>query len=623
MPGTVTASKASGTRCAVFKIGLKGRFGYIDERTEELLGYSSDELFGKSIFEYVSDPTHELIERILSRRNRYESLYESFPFSIRCRDKHYRTFPAFMTQNYVNGSPANFQVVLAPPSPHQADEPGEWPAAFLALLARPRAEVSSAELVEIFRTAGGYTEAACWLIRPDNTLQSADQASSDLPSILPPPYLLPFLEDKVTRFSFRAEDRAHDERFGADLSEAIFFLAIEENSWVLLLLRHEIGYQPSARQVNDLQVMVQLWNRQADHVVRSAGKVLTLLGEMYDLSRYGLAAITDDFAVVYKNASFVRELEGEDHGETDFSSVWGMLRLQNHLGAPMPFDTSPVFDAIAARGCRMARLGLPGGEHDFLVAATPWKTAGTYLTLASFLPLAVAESRDTQIAQSARALVPTVINGLQTPLTVMATIAAHIGHTEVPQKPEDLNLAAGSLLAQTGFIRHMLDGLSEIVRVWSAEEPSSQVNTAAIIREAVPSAGAAVRDYDVLIDDSIPELFAPPQKLSRLFCALLHNAFTYAATSGRPIIRIEHSRDNRWHRFAVADNGPGIGAEYTQKIFEPFFRAPEVMHLPGVGIGLTLAREIILSLGGAIWCDATSGGCRIVFTLPAEERPRP
>lgn len=625
MPGTVTSSKTAGTRCAVFKIGLKGRFGFIDERTEELLGYSSDELFGKSIFEYVSDQSHELIERILSRRNRYECLYESVPLSIRCHDKHYRTFSAIITQNFVNGSPANFQIVMAPSSPNRPDDAEVWKADFLTLLARPRAEVAPSELAEIMRVAGGYTGAACWLVRHDHTLQSADHSSTDLPSILPPPYLLPFIEEKMSRYSFRAEDRAKDERFGADLSEALFFLSSADDCWILVLLRHEIGYQPTAGQVDHLQMIVNLWNREDERATRLTGNALSLLGEMYDLSGQGVAVITEDFTVVYKNATFVRELEGEDRRESDFSKVWTALRLHNHLGAPVSFDSSPIFDAAATHECRMARLGLPGSEHDFVVAAAPWQSSGTRLTMCIFIPLAIAEGRESQIAQSARVLIPTVVSGTQAPLNAMATIAANMGHIDKQQADHDFHIATESLQKQISLIQRMLDGLSAIADVWSADESLTKFNSAAAIREAVPSAASAaqVHVYDVVVDDSLPEILSSPKRILKLFNCLLLNAFTFSARAGRPIIRVEYSRDNRWHRFSVTDNGPGVEAEYTQKIFEPFFRTPAAMHRPGVGIGLTLAREIVLSLGGAIWCDAASDGCRIIFTLPVEERPRP
>ena len=47
-------------RCAVCKIDLKGRFVYIDERTEHLLGLTKEDLFGKNIIEFLDEPSQKL-----------------------------------------------------------------------------------------------------------------------------------------------------------------------------------------------------------------------------------------------------------------------------------------------------------------------------------------------------------------------------------------------------------------------------------------------------------------------------------------------------------------------------------------------------------------------------------
>ncbi len=55
MSRTIGTDKLVSTACAVFKIDLRGRFVYIDDETEELLGLTREELFGKSIYEFISN----------------------------------------------------------------------------------------------------------------------------------------------------------------------------------------------------------------------------------------------------------------------------------------------------------------------------------------------------------------------------------------------------------------------------------------------------------------------------------------------------------------------------------------------------------------------------------------
>jgi two-component system sensor histidine kinase TctE len=59
----------------------------------------------------------------------------------------------------------------------------------------------------------------------------------------------------------------------------------------------------------------------------------------------------------------------------------------------------------------------------------------------------------------------------------------------------------------------------------------------------------------------------------------------------------------------VADSGPGISAELRQRLFEPFSAGDAAS---GSGLGLTICREIVLSLGGTLTLDnRTDNGCVI------------
>ena len=52
-------------RCAVCKVDLKGRFVYIDEEIENLLGYTKEELFGKSLSDFLDETSIVLLEQLL------------------------------------------------------------------------------------------------------------------------------------------------------------------------------------------------------------------------------------------------------------------------------------------------------------------------------------------------------------------------------------------------------------------------------------------------------------------------------------------------------------------------------------------------------------------------------
>jgi signal transduction histidine kinase len=67
----------------------------------------------------------------------------------------------------------------------------------------------------------------------------------------------------------------------------------------------------------------------------------------------------------------------------------------------------------------------------------------------------------------------------------------------------------------------------------------------------------------------------------------------------------------------VHDEGPGIPADKLAVIFEPFQRIDDSGKKKGLGLGLSIAREIALLHGGAIWVDSQPGrGATFHVRLP-------
>jgi signal transduction histidine kinase len=65
----------------------------------------------------------------------------------------------------------------------------------------------------------------------------------------------------------------------------------------------------------------------------------------------------------------------------------------------------------------------------------------------------------------------------------------------------------------------------------------------------------------------------------------------------------------------VADTGIGISADVLSRIFEPFWRGSERKDR-GLGLGLTIARDIVRMHGGRIWADSRPGhGTSVHFSL--------
>ena len=98
---------------------------------------------------------------------------------------------------------------------------------------------------------------------------------------------------------------------------------------------------------------------------------------------------------------------------------------------------------------------------------------------------------------------------------------------------------------------------------------------------------------------------------------ILDNAVKYTNPYG--LISINVSKWEFYTKIDISDNGKGIREENYGKIFERFFREPEVHNEEGVGIGLYLAREIVTKQNGYMKVNSKQGvGSTFSIFLPNE-----
>jgi PAS domain S-box-containing protein len=111
-------------------------------------------------------------------------------------------------------------------------------------------------------------------------------------------------------------------------------------------------------------------------------------------------------------------------------------------------------------------------------------------------------------------------------------------------------------------------------------------------------------------------------RISQVLDNLLSNAIKYSSNGSTVSIIAEG--DDRHCQVVVADQGIGMTQQQIAHIFDKFYRADASnTAVKGLGLGMSIVKQIIADHGGAIWVQSSPGaGCRVYFTLPTDS-PEP
>jgi len=136
-----------------------------------------------------------------------------------------------------------------------------------------------------------------------------------------------------------------------------------------------------------------------------------------------------------------------------------------------------------------------------------------------------------------------------------------------------------------------------------------------VVREASAGLGGDGVELEIVDPDASLRLGVDADLAERILQPVLENARRYG--SSRVSVSIE--RRDSTVRYLVADDGPGVGEDERERIFEPGVRGRvgEAGGLDGAGLGLSLARRLARSASGDIEALADPAGGRFVIRLPA------
>lgn len=224
----------------------------------------------------------------------------------------------------------------------------------------------------------------------------------------------------------------------------------------------------------------------------------------------------------------------------------------------------------------------------------------------------------------AHAVLGTVAHDLRTP------ISAVVGFTELLLDDEELTPAQRELGERVSHAARTMTTLAqelvEAVTAGASVFRSDPVDLSLVARHVItrhqllrpPRGVRVVLDRDLTGDAPIV-VQGDEAKLERLLDNLVSNAVKFSPDGG--VVHVSVTDDGRAAEIRVRDDGPGLPPEQLDMIFTPFHRAPGAAEVPGVGLGLTIVKQIAERHGGRVHVESVLGaGATFVVRLPLTRR---
>jgi len=220
-----------------------------------------------------------------------------------------------------------------------------------------------------------------------------------------------------------------------------------------------------------------------------------------------------------------------------------------------------------------------------------------------------AATRIEALVGSHKSLLANASHELRSPLARMRMALSLQAETTDPAQRERL---ARELRTNIGELDALVEEvlLASRIDAQAATFAPRPVELVALAAEEAAQVGAELQASDARLAASGDE-----RLLRRALRNLLENARRY----GGDEVTLEARRLGATIELRVCDRGPGVPVELRERIFEPFFRLPgHAEREGGVGLGLSLVKQIAERHGGRVRCEARDGGgsC-FVLSLPA------
>ena len=314
----------------------------------------------------------------------------------------------------------------------------------------------------------------------------------------------------------------------------------------------------------------------------------------------GVIRLTDPLSTVYERfATTRRTIVAVLAGGLVLGGAMGLL-LAVGLERPLRWATRAI--AGMAAGRPLERLPEQGPE-DIRMLLRAFNT--------------LTEQRQS-LERSRKRLLANLVHELGRPLgAILSAIQAQSADTGLDEAVRRELL--DGMEAEVARMRRVLDDLTRLYdrSVGALELDRQPTDLGAWLSQTLSPWREAVQEKGLswhLEVGPLPEVAIDRDRLGQALGNVVSNAVKYTPRGGSVLVRASASGGEV--QFVVEDSGPGIPPEERERVFAPFYRGQTGARFPqGMGLGLSIARDLVAAHGGSIRVDGERGAAFVV-TLP-------
>jgi signal transduction histidine kinase len=188
------------------------------------------------------------------------------------------------------------------------------------------------------------------------------------------------------------------------------------------------------------------------------------------------------------------------------------------------------------------------------------------------------------------------------------------------QQKKFLKIASAEIGRISGLLNHLMQvSRMEVRALEVAPEPVDPYEMVSkSVEHLKPTAKTKNISVSLQIPNNAPMVRCTPEHLHQVLLNILGNAIKFTDKGGRIGVYVLSDKKEEMMTFAISDSGPGISPDEKALIFDKYYRSKDMRgHMDGVGLGLSISKQIIVAHGGNIWVKSKAGkGSIFGFTLP-------